>query len=263
MRSEHATTTESGGQVKFVCKRPVQNAALRLFCFPYAGGGVTAFRNWPHSLPVTVETHILDMPGREARIREPGFVQVESLVRAVDVAIRPYLQQPFVFFGHSMGALVSFEVARMLRRQHSIEPRALFLSGRGAPQLPIELTTYNLPHDEFIQDLRLKGGTPEEVLTHPELLDLLIPVLRSDFQLCQTYEYHDEPPLTCQITALGGLNDEFVPREDLEQWREQTSGPFQVRMFPGDHFFLHSAQLQLLQMLARDLVQVIQTLPRQ
>src|SRR5688572_3623984 len=112
------------------------------------------------------------MPGREARLRDPGFVHVDPLVLATGEAIKPYLHQPFAFFGHSMGGLVSFELARQLRRAHGIEPRALFVSGRPAPQLPVEATTYNLPHDEFIQDLRHRGGTPEEVLRHEELLEL-------------------------------------------------------------------------------------------
>lgn len=243
--------------VKFICKRPVKDAALRLFCFPYAGGGVATYRSWPDLLPPNIEVHTLEMPGREMQLRVPGFVHVDPLVQAIDGAIKPYLQQPFAFFGHSMGGLVSFELARMLRRQYDVEPRAMFVSGRRAPQLPIEPPTYNLPNEEFIQELRRMGGTPEEVLAHEELLALLLPTLRADFQLCQTYEYKSEPPLKTSITAFGGLNDELVPREDLDKWREQTTGSFQVRMFPGDHFFLHSSQSLLLEMLGRDLMQLV------
>jgi medium-chain acyl-[acyl-carrier-protein] hydrolase len=170
------------------------------------------------------------------------------------------MDRPFAFFGHSMGALVSFELARLLRREHATLPHALFVSGRRPPQLPMEPPTYDLPEDEFVEELRRMGGTPEEVLRHPELLNLLLPTLRSDFELSQTYSYTEAPPFTFPITAFGGLNDQFVPREDLDQWREQTSGSFQLRMFPGDHFFLHSSQALLLQMLSRDLVQVISTL---
>jgi medium-chain acyl-[acyl-carrier-protein] hydrolase len=161
-----------------------------------------------------------------------------------------------------MGGLVSFELARLLRRENATQPRALFVSGRRPPQLPIETSTYNLPEDKFIEELRRIGGTPEEVLQHPELLTLLLPTLRSDFELCQTYSYTDEPPFNFPITAFGGLSDQFIPREELDRWREQTTGPFQLRMFPGDHFFLHGSQDLLLQMLSRDLVQLISTLPR-
>jgi medium-chain acyl-[acyl-carrier-protein] hydrolase len=247
--------------VKFICKRPVKDAVLRLFCFPYAGGGVTSFRTWPDYLPHNVELQALEMPGREAQLRLPSFVRAEPLVRATADAIKGHLDRPFAFFGHSMGALVSFELARLLRRENEPEPRALFVSGRRAPQLPPEPRTYDLPKDEFIQELRDIGGTPEEVLSHPELLNLLLPTLRADFELCQTYSYHDEPPLNCQFTAFGGLSDEYVPRDELDQWREQTTGQFQLRMFPGDHFFLHDSQALLLQMLSRGLVQVISSLP--
>ena len=233
---------------------------MRLLGFPYAGGGVAIFRNWPEQLPHNVELQVLEMPGREARLQEPGFVHVEPLIQAIAGAIKPFLSQPFAFFGHSMGGLVNFELARLLRREHSIEPRALFVSGRRAPQLEVEDRTYDLPEPEFIEDLRRKGGTPEQVLTHNELLQLVLPTLRADFQLCQTYEYQSGPPLSCPITAFGGLNDQFVSREDLEGWREQTTGPVQVRMFPGDHFFLHSSQALLLQTLSRDLAQLISTL---
>ena len=251
---------EIQGKVRFVCRRPVKDAPLRLFCFPYAGGGVTAFRTWPDYLPHNIELQTLEMPGREAQLRLPSFVRVEPLVRAIGDAIKDYMDRPFAFFGHSMGGLVSFELARLLRREGATQPAALFVSGRRPPHLPIEPPTYNLPEDEFIEELRRMGGTPEEVLTHPELLTLLLPTLRSDFELCQTYSHTEEPPFTFPITAFGGLNDQFVPREEMDRWREQTTGPFQLRMFPGDHFFLHSSQALLLQMLSRDLVHVISTL---
>jgi medium-chain acyl-[acyl-carrier-protein] hydrolase len=223
---------------------------------------VAAFRAWPDYLPHNVEVHVLEMPGREAKLRLPSFVRIEPLVRASRDAIKEYMDRPFAFFGHSMGALVSFEFARLLRRENAGAPRALFVSGRVPPQLPSDPPTYNLPEDEFIEELRRIGGTPEDVLGHPELLPLVLPTIRSDFELCQTYEYVHEPPFNFPITAFGGLNDQFVPREEIDQWRDQTTGPFQLRMFPGDHFFLHSSQPLLLQTLSRDLVHVISTLPK-
>ena len=249
--------------VRFICKRPVPDAPLRLFCFPYAGGGVISFRTWPDNLPQNVELQILEMPGREAQLRHPSFVRVEPLVHAIRDAIGDYMDRPFAFFGHSMGALVSFELARLLRREQATAPRALFVSGRRAPTCPREPITYDLPEDEFIEELRRMGGTPEEVLQHPELLALLLPTLRADFELCQTYSYTDEPPFDFPITAFGGLYDQFVPREMMDEWREQTTGPFQLRMFPGDHFFLHTSQALLLQTLSRDLVNLISTLSNQ
>ena len=233
--------------------RPNPEASLRLFCFPYAGGGVAAFRAWPDYLPHNVEVQMLEMPGREKHVGLPRFVRVGALVHAIGEAIKDYVDRPFAFFGHSMGALVSFELARLLRRQNSPQPDALFVSGRRPPQLEIEPSTYDLPEYDFIEELRRIGGTPEEVLAHPELLTLVLPTLRSDFELCQTHSYTDELPFNFPITAFGGLNDQFVPREMLEQWREQTTGAFQLRMFPGDHFFLKTAQTQLVEALAREL----------
>ena len=173
--------------------------------------------------------------------------------------IMPLLDKPFAFFGHSMGALISFELARLLREEQSVEPTALFISGRGAPQLESEdPITYDMPEDEFISELRRLNGTPREVLEHPELLQLMMPILRSDFELCQTYTYTNAPPLNCPIFAFGGLQDEDVPRENLEAWRDQTTSALTVRMFPGDHFFLHSSQSSLLRALSSDLYQLTQ-----
>ena len=262
MEPDLVANVETQGKVKFICRRPLKDAPLRLFCFPYAGGGLTAFRSWLDYLPHNVEVQVLEMPGREAQLRLPSFVRVEPLIRAIADAMKDYEDRPFAFFGHSMGALVSFELSRLLRRAEMTPPRALLVSGRRPPQLPIEPPTYNLPEEEFVAELREMGGTPEEVLRHPELLTLLLPTLRSDFELCQTYSYTEEPPFSFPITAFGGLNDKFVPREEMERWREQTTGSFQLRMFPGDHFFLHSSQALLLQMLSRDLVHVISTLPK-
>lgn len=185
---------------------------------------------------------------------EPPFTQLTPLVEAVTVALLPYLDQPFAFFGHSMGALVSFEVARLLRKNYQLSPVQLFVSGRRAPQLPnSESPIHALPEAEFLEELRRLNGTPEEVLANAELMEILLPVLRADFAVLETYGYSAEPPLECPITAFGGLQDTEVSCDHLEAWRNQTSAAFSLQMFPGDHFFLHSAQALLLQSLARQL----------
>jgi medium-chain acyl-[acyl-carrier-protein] hydrolase len=169
-------------------------------------------------------------------------------------AIMPYLDRPFAFFGHSLGALLSFELARYLRKQHGLSPIHLFLSGLGAPQIPVrELARHNLPEAEFIEELHRLKGTPKEVLENPELMRLMIPMLRADFSVSATYEYKIEPPLDCPFTVLGGLQDDDVGHEMLEGWREQTLSTFSLRMLPGDHFFLHSAQALLLDILHKEL----------
>jgi medium-chain acyl-[acyl-carrier-protein] hydrolase len=191
-------------------------------------------------------------------LSEPPFVSLPPLVGAVAEAMPPLLDGPFAFFGHSMGAIIAFELARYLRRAYGREPHALFASGRRAPHVPdTDPDTYDLPHDEFIEELRRIDGTPTEVLEHAELMELMIPLLRADFQLVQTYEYIEGDPLQCPIFAYGGLQDGEETRELMSRWKEQTISRFKLHMLPGDHFFLRSSQTLLLEMLARDLYEVV------
>jgi medium-chain acyl-[acyl-carrier-protein] hydrolase len=237
-----------------ICPKPNPLSSLRLFCFPYAGGGALNFRTWSQGLPVSVEVCAVELPGRGKRIWEAPFTQALPLVQAIAHALLPYLDKPFAFFGHSMGALVSFEVARLLRREYGIAPVHLFVSGRSAPQLPAkEPPIHALPEPAFIEELRRLNGTPEAVLENVELMELLLPILRADFAVLETYVYATEPPLQCPITAFGGLQDVKVSVDRLEAWRQQTSADFSRQMLPGDHFFVQSAQPLLLQFLSREL----------
>jgi medium-chain acyl-[acyl-carrier-protein] hydrolase len=229
-------------------------AVLRLFCFHYAGGDALFYRNWADYIPETIDICAIQLPGRGNRRQEPLVSSLAELVGDITRALRLYLDRPFAFFGHSMGALISFEIARELRRSMKVEPAHLFVSGRRAPHLPEETPPiYDLPEIEFIEELRRLNGTPKEVLDHRELMDLVIPLLRADFSICQTYVYRYEPPLSCPISAYGGLQDEDVSPSDLRGWQEQTSSDFKLRMFPGDHFFLKSSQASLLYILTQEL----------
>jgi medium-chain acyl-[acyl-carrier-protein] hydrolase len=234
-------------------RKPNPQAKLRLFCFPYAGGGAAVFRSWVDRMPHTIEVCPVQLPGRETRLAESPFNRLSTLVEAAAQALLPYLDKPFAFFGHSMGALISFELARQLRRQHGPQPVHLFVSARLPPQIPDKSPrTYDLPEAEFINELRSLDGTPKEVLEHPELMGLMLPMLRADFAVCQTYNYVYEPPLNCPLTVFGGLQDE-TDRESLEPWREQTIASFSLRMLPGDHFFLHAARSQLIRVISQEL----------
>lgn len=234
----------------FIYPKPNPDAILRLFCFPYAGGQSLIYRTWAKSFPKSIEVCLAELPGRGMRLHEPPFTRLPPLVEAIGQAIIPHLDKPFAFFGHSMGALIAFELARYLRRERGPEPVHLLVSGRGAPGIPkTERATYDLPEPEFIEEIKRLNGTPKEVLEHEELMQLMVPLLRADFGICQTYQYVDEAPLSCPVSAYGGLQDGDVPKENLDAWRAQTNVHFNMRMLPGDHFFIHSAEPLLLRLL--------------
>ena len=232
-------------------------ATLRLFCFPYAGGGARIYRNWPRLLAPSVEVCAANLPGREGRLKERPFTQMDPLIEALAENLGPFFDRPFAFFGHSMGAMISFELARRLRRTGGPMPVHLFVSGRRAPQLPDpEPPTYDLPRDEFIDSLRRLNGTPHEVLQNDELLQLVIPLLRADFELVQTYDYREEVPLDCPITAFAGLDDVEVSRDEVRGWERQTTKGFSHLTVPGDHFFIHADQPILFHRMLMDLARV-------
>ncbi|MGB2677420.1 MAG: alpha/beta fold hydrolase, partial [Candidatus Acidiferrum sp.] len=247
-------TTATAFDPWVACRKPNPQARLRLFCFPYAGTGASIFRTWSDGLPADFEVCPVQFPGRGTRLMETPFTQLEPLVQALAQALGPLLDKPFAFFGHSLGALVGFELARQLRRQSGVQPVRLFVSADRAPQLPHrDRPIHVLPEGEFLVELRCLNGIPGKVLEEVELMQTMLPVLRADLAVCETYVYSTEPPLNCPISTFGGLQDRRVSRGDLEAWRDQTSASFSLRMFPGDHFFWHTTQPLLLQVLSQDL----------
>ncbi len=236
------------------CHRPNPRARLRLFCLPYAGGGALIFRAWPDGLPADVEVCPIQLPGRGSRLMERPFTQLASLVEALAQALIPLLDKPFAFFGHSLGALVGFELARHLRSLYGVHPVRLIVSASRAPQFPHrDRPIHTSSEEEFLAQLRRLNGTPGELLEHAELMEIMLPVLRADFALYETYVYSPEPPLGCPISAFGGLQDRKVSDSDLDGWRDQTSASFSLRTFPGDHFFLNTTQPLLLRVLSQEL----------
>jgi medium-chain acyl-[acyl-carrier-protein] hydrolase len=238
----------------FVVPRPLGDPRLRLFCFPYAGGGAFAYRRWAEQVPRDVELCGVQLPAREGRFNEPAYTRLTDLVRDLVKVVGSAIDVPFAFFGHSMGALVAFALARELRRANVRGPELLMVSGHRAPQRPDpDPPIHALPLSEFLEELRELNGTPEAILRDEELLQLVVPVLRADFEVCETFEYQHERPLECPIAAFGGVADQDVAREDLEAWSEQTSASFSLRMFPGDHFYYVNQPAALLDEVARHL----------
>jgi medium-chain acyl-[acyl-carrier-protein] hydrolase len=221
------------------CPKPNPKSRLRLFCFPYAGAGASVFRTWAKQLP-TVEVFSIQPPGRETRLREPCFTKLDAFIQALLPELLPYLDIPFALFGHSMGALISFELARYLQRSQLPTPSHLFISGRRAPQLPaIAPPIHHLPKAEFLHGLRSYNGISENVLQNSDLMDLFLPILKADFSIIETYTYREDTPLSCSISAFGGIQDIKVSRDSLNAWRDQTSSHFTLQMFLGDHFYLN------------------------
>jgi medium-chain acyl-[acyl-carrier-protein] hydrolase len=237
--------------------RPNPAAALRLFCFHYAGGSAQVFRDWPRYLPPSVEMGAIQLPGRGQRLGEPHVRQLAPLSRIAAQELLPYLDKPFVFFGHSLGALLCFETARSLRREKLRQPTHLFVSATEAPhRRSLEEPLSRLPKSALVKKLHEFNGAPAEALQNDELMDLMLPTIRADFELCETYEYHPEPPLECSMTIYGGLEDYEVETELLAAWSEMTVGACEVRMFPGDHFYLNASHAIFLRTFAGDLLRL-------
>ena len=233
--------------------KPNDKARFRLFCFPYAGAGAQAFRPWIDALD-HVEVCPIQLPGRETRFYEALLTDPDALVATLTGVLYPYyLERPFAFFGHSLGAILAFELARSLIENYSFAPFHLFVSGRVAPQDkdPRPLI-HTLPDREFVAMLRSLNGTPDEILNDPGMRPLLA-MLRADLALNERYVYVHKDPLAVPITAFGGSIDPKVTEQELARWRLQTTGRFRQVTFRGDHFFINTERPQLLREIAFDI----------
>ena len=233
-------------------------APVRLFCIPYSGASAAVYARWSSLAPAAVAIHPVELPGRGTRADEPFATDPHRLADrlAEELADRHRLGDPaapYALFGHSLGALVAYELAHALIRRGACPPRLLVASGTGAPAMRDDRAWQRPRSDsELIADLRAMGGTPEEVIASPELMEMVLPVLRADFLMCGAYAFRPRTPLPCPIRVLGGEQDD-VPRDALEGWRRETAAGFGLSLFPGGHFFIQTHPGAVLDRVARDL----------
>ena len=225
---------------------------LRLFCFPHAGAGASVFQGWSSMLPAAIDVCPIQLPGRETRLNEPLPSSLSMIVREVADAVTPYLDKPFALFGHSMGGAIAFEVVRALRGRGQPMPERLFVSACRAPHRRSSLAPLSpLVGTAFLEGVeRRYGPLPDVIRTLPEALDLLLPILRADLAIAESYLCDEEPPLECPISAFGGAADPAIHTDDLKEWRRQTTSTFDLSTLPGGHFFITEARGALLRAIA-------------
>lgn len=218
-----------------------RNASVRMFCFPYAGGGANLYRPWQRDLHADVEVVAVQPPGRGTRMQEPPIRSVQAMVDAIVPDIIPLMDRPCIFFGYSMGGAIAFEVGRALQRMGRSRLELFIAAARRGPtRLPLRPPIHDLPQDEFIERLRTYGATPTEVLENADLLSFILPTIRADFSLSETYRYEDNGLLRCRSLVLGSKSDPYVPWDDLLAWQEAIADECSVREIGEGHFFIHS-----------------------
>lgn len=229
------------------------HAPVRLFCFPYAGGDGRGFRNWHGRLERVADVCAVRLPGRGTRLGEPPYTDARAAVDAMVPAIERLIDRPFALFGYSMGALIAYELARALEPRH-LHARALIVAACAAPHVARERPpTWHLPTAAFLERLQELNGTSPGLVDHPDLMALFLPLLRADVQLVETYAYKPAAPLSCPITAYSGAADPHAPRAHVERWAELTASRFRMVTFPGDHFFIRTAEASLLRSIEQTL----------
>ena len=223
-----------------VRRAPRDRASLRLFLFPHAGAGSVIFRDWFADFPESIDVCAIEAPGRLASRKERSIGEVAEFTRAVESAIDPFLDLPCAFVGYSLGALMAFECARALRRHRKLELVHLIAAAHKAPQLPRRHAAISRePKLSFVRELERRYGPFEPVIkADPEMLDMVVEIMRVDLGMLENYRYCEEPQLACPITAVGGKEDASMIPVELEGWQAQTSGPFRSHWSPGGHFFL-------------------------
>ncbi|SDT17565.1 thioesterase II family protein [Actinoplanes derwentensis] len=233
------------------------NSRATLVCFPHAGGSASFFYPVSDAMQSTAQVVALQYPGRQDRHLEKPLTSIAALADASFAALRPLMDQPLAFFGHSMGATLAFEVAERMRTALGTAPVTLFASGRRAPSRHRDETVHRSDDDGIVAELKTLSGTDARVLGDPELLRMILPAIRSDYHAAETYRWSPSPPLTCPIVALTGDSDPKVSRDEAQAWGEHTTGGFELRTFPGGHFFLAQHQRAVINLISDQLLTVV------
>ncbi|MBX7551986.1 thioesterase [Streptomyces sp. tea 10] len=248
----------SGRELVRPWPRPAAHTVL--YCFPHAGGAASAYRDWPDALPDWMEVVAVQLPGREQRVAESPCVDPARVAAAVRAdAVRH--ARPYAVFGHSMGALLGFEVARLLYADDGLRaPALLAVSGLDHPATErIRPALSRLPESELVDWIAGLGGSPAQALAHPQLLELLLPALRADLRWLEDHTYRPGPRLPCPVSAFAGERDDRVTLPGLEAWARETTETATVRCYPGGHFCTVEQLPALAHDLASDLAEALDT----
>ncbi|MDQ0175270.1 thioesterase II family protein [Bacillus chungangensis] len=214
---------------------------IKLFCIPYAGGSAVVYSKWKKLINPLIELKEIELPGRGYKMKEPLLDNMPEMVENIFKEMKNEIKPPYALFGHSMGALITYELYKKLKKAGYPAPVHMFISGKKSPQVAIkDLKLYHLPEDEFIDHILKYNGTNESVFKNKELASLFIPILRADFKIVETYKFdHTDDRLDCDISVFGGTEDRTVDWDDLLQWQEVAKKKCNFYSFKGGHFFIN------------------------
>ncbi|MCX4911506.1 thioesterase II family protein [Streptomyces sp. NBC_00878] len=230
--------------------RPRPDAGARLVCLPHAGGSASFYFPVATAMPEAVDVLALQYPGRQDRRAEPCVSNIPDLADLVTAALLPWTDRPLLFFGHSMGATLGFEVARRLERDHGVVLLGLFASARRAPSRKRAEAVYREDDEGIIREVRRLSGTDSAILDDVELIRMALPAIRADYRAAETYEYEPGPKLNCPLVSLVGDDDPKVDLDEARAWSEHTENTFEFRVFKGGHFYLTSHQPEIVRLLS-------------
>ncbi|MFE4690182.1 thioesterase II family protein [Streptomyces sp. NPDC056749] len=227
---------------------PSPGATARLVCFPHAGGSAGFYYSLSALLHPRVEVLAVQYPGRQERRTEPPAPDIASLARAVADVLAPTWDEPAAFFGHSMGAVVAYETARLLESATGAGPSALFASGRRAPSTSRDERLHLSDDRTLLAEVARQGGTPPALLSDPDLVAMILPSLRADYRAVERYGHLPGARITAPVTVLVGTEDPKVTSREARAWQDHTDGTTEVLEFSGGHFFLgaHEERISML-----------------